>query len=88
MFVRPHWDFSSRFIVFDPWDSPPLLYVGQPKLLKNLTEIVRTTYFTQGIWGMLKSIFVYLPNSLIKGWLLRAYLRYKVNGIIGAIDCF
>lgn len=88
MFFRPHWDFSSRFIVFDPWDSHPLLYIGQPKLLKNLPEIVWTTYFTQGIWAMLKSIFVYLPKSIIREWLLRAYLRYKVNGIIGAIDCF
>ena len=86
MFFRPHWDFSSRFIVFDPWDSHPLLYIGQPKLLKNLPEIVRTTYFTQGIWAMLKSIFVYLPKSLIREWLLRAYLRYKVNGIVGALS--
>ena len=88
MFVRPHWNFSSRFIVFDPWDSYPLLYIGQPKFLKNLTEIIRVTYTTQGIWAMLKSMFVYVPQGMIKEWLLRAYLRYKINGIVGAIDCF
>jgi Glycosyl transferase family 11 len=88
MFVRPHWDFSSRFIVFDPWDSHPLLYIGQPKFLKTLTEIVRTTHATQGTWAMLKSVFIYVPQGIIKKWLLRAYLRYKINGIFGAIDCF
>jgi hypothetical protein len=89
MFFRPHWDFSSRFINFDPWDSDPLLYVGNPpKFLKSLPDIIRTTYATQGLWEMLKSVFIYLPISIIKGWLLKAYLRYKVNGIIGAIGYF
>jgi hypothetical protein len=90
MFVRPHWDFSSKFIVFDPWDSPPLLYMGdrQPKFLKSLTNIIYVTYITQGIWIMLKSVIIYLPVSYIKIWLLRLYLGYKVNGIIGAIQIF
>jgi Glycosyl transferase family 11 len=86
MFVRPHWDFSSRFISFDPWDSDPILYMGEsPKFFKNLSDIIHTTYITQGILGMLKSVFIYFPNSVIKGWLLRAYLRYKINGIIGVV---
>jgi Glycosyl transferase family 11 len=87
MFVRPHWDFSSRFIRFDPWDSPPLLYIGeqQPKFLKSLTDVIYTTFMTQGLWGMLKSVFLYVPKSYIRRWLLRAYLGYKVNGIIGII---
>jgi hypothetical protein len=89
MFVRPHWDFSSRFISFDPWDSDPLLYMGEPpKVLKSLSDIIRATYTTQGIWEMLKSVFIYFPTSVIKGWLLRAYLRYQVNGIIGAIGFY
>jgi hypothetical protein len=89
MFVRPHWDFSSRFISFDPWDSDPVLYVGEPpKLLKSLPDIIRTTYATQGIWRMLKSVFIYLPASVIKGWLIRVYLRYKINGIVGAIGFY
>ena len=24
-FIRPHWDFSSRFTAFDPWNSQPVL---------------------------------------------------------------
>jgi Glycosyl transferase family 11 len=89
MFVRPHWDFSSRFISFDPWNSDPLLYMGEPhKVLKSLPDIISTTYTTQGIWEMLKSVFIYFPTSVIKGWLLRAYLRYQVNGIIGAIGFY
>lgn len=88
-FVRPNWDFSSRFVSFDPWDSDPLLYIGKPpKFLKSLPDIIRSTYATQGLWGMLKSVFIYLPTSVIKGWLLRAYLRYEINGIIGAIGYF
>jgi Glycosyl transferase family 11 len=80
-FVRPHWDFSSRFMVFDPWDSDPLLYIGSPpKFFKSLPDSIRTTYATQGIGEMLKSILIYFPASLIKGWLLRAYLRYKTIG--------
>ena len=89
MFVRPHWDFSSRFISFDPWDSDPILYIGKPpKFLKSLPDIISTTYATQGMWEMLKSLFIYVPISVIKGWLLRAYLRYEINGIIGAIGYF
>lgn len=89
MFVRPHWDFSSRFISFDPWDSDPILYIGKPpKFLKSLPDIISTTYATQGMWEMLKSVFIYVPISVIKGWLLRAYLRYEINGIIGAIGYF
>jgi hypothetical protein len=90
MFVRPHWDFSSRFIRFDPWDSAPLLYIGepQPKFLKGLTDVIYTTYMTQGFWSMLKSVFLYVPKSYIRRWLLRAFLGYKVNGIIGIIHSF
>jgi Glycosyl transferase family 11 len=80
-FVRPHWDFSSRFTMFDPWDSDPVLYIGTPpKFFKSLSDSIRTTYATQGIWAMLKSIFLYFPGSLLKEWLLRVYLRYKTIG--------
>jgi hypothetical protein len=87
MFVRPHWNFSSRFISFDPWDSDPVLYIGEPPKF-CLADIVHTTYATQGIWGMLKSVSIYFSTSIIKGWLIRAYLRYKINGIIGAIGFY
>ncbi len=78
-FVRPHWDFSSKFTVFDPWDSEPLLWFGdkQSKFLKSLTDTVSITYTTQGFWAMLKCLFVYIPKSQLKSWGIHAYLGYQ-----------
>ncbi|NEQ84581.1 MAG: alpha-1,2-fucosyltransferase [Moorea sp. SIO2I5] len=87
MFVRPDWDFSMKFKVFDPWDSQPLLWIGdkQPKFIKSFADLLYVTYSTQGIWVMLKSIFIYLPKSIIKGWAIRLYLGYQINSIIGVV---
>lgn len=90
IFVRPHWDFSSKFAVFDPWDSEPLLWLGdnQPKFFKSLADVLYVTYVTQGIWSMLKCIFIYIPKSRITGWGLRAYLGYQIQGIVGLLKSF
>ena len=32
---------------------------------------------------MLKCVFIYVPKSQIKGLLLRAYLGYQIQGILG-----
>jgi hypothetical protein len=87
MFIRPHWDFSTKFMVFDPWDSDPLLRLEskQPRFSKSLADVLSVTYSTQGIWMMLKSLFIHLPKSIITGWALRAYLGYQIKGIIGVI---
>ncbi len=87
MFVRPHWDFSTKFKEFDPWDSQPLLWIGdkQPKFLKNIVDVIYVTYSTQGIGGMLKSVLLYLPQGIIRGWALRIYLGYQTQGVVGAI---
>ena len=87
MFIRPHWDFSSKFVVFDPWDSEPLLWLGgeQAKFFKSLTDILYTNYVTQGFWAMLKCLFIYLPTNRIKGWLVRAYLGYKIQSVVGVV---
>lgn len=87
LFVRPHWDFSSKFTVFDPWNSEPLLWIGgdKPKLSKSFSEVLYVTYVTQGIWGMLKCIFIYIPRSYIKNFEIRAYLSYQTQGILGVI---
>jgi len=87
MFVRPHWNFSSKFIVFDPWDSYPLLWL-EGKCTKSFADILSTTYFTQGILAMLKSIFIYLPKSIIGIWSLRAYFGYQAKGVIGLVQTF
>jgi Glycosyl transferase family 11 len=87
MFVRPHWNFSTRFIVFDPWDSEPLLWVGdqKPKFFKSLSEIISTTYATQGVWSTLKCLFLFVPGSYVKEWAIRVYLGYQIQGFVGVV---
>ena len=88
MFIRPHWDFSTKFAVFEPWDSDPLLWLGnqQSKFVKSLPDILYITHVTQGFWAMLKGLFIYFPKSVIKGWVFRAYLAgYQVKGSFGVI---
>jgi Glycosyl transferase family 11 len=87
LFVRPHWNFSSRFIAFDPWDSEPLLWVGgqKPRFFKSLPEIISTTYATQGLWATLKSLFLFVPWGYLKEWAIRVYLGYQVQGFVGVL---
>jgi hypothetical protein len=90
MFVRPHWDFSTKFTAFDPWNSEPLLYIGgeRPKFFKSFSDGLYVTYVTQGILGLLKFTFIYFPQSLIKRWALRAYLGYQIQGLVGVFKSF
>ncbi|GAB1539313.1 hypothetical protein NUACC21_19790 [Scytonema sp. NUACC21] len=87
MFVRPHWDFSTKFTVFDPWDSQPLLYLGgeKPKFSKSFSDALYVTYITQGISGLLKFIFIYFPKSFIEGLGFRIYLGYQAQGFVGVV---
>lgn len=90
MFVRPHWDFSTKFTVFDPWNSEPMLWLGgeNPKLFKSFVDILYVTYVTQGIVGMLRSACIYFPKERITFWAIRAYLVYKTKDIFGIIRSF
>jgi len=90
MFVRPHWDFATKFTEFDPWNSEPLLFVGgeRPKFFKSFGEVLYVTYVSQGVFGLLKCIFIYVPKSLLKTLALRAYLGYQIQGFIGVIKSF
>jgi hypothetical protein len=90
MFVRPHWNFSTKFTVFDPWNSEPLLYMGgeDSKLNKSFGECLYVTYITQGIFGALKSALFYFPKSKLKRLAIRAYLGYKTQGFVGIIKSF
>jgi len=90
LFVRPHWDFSTKFTVFDQWDSEPLLWLGgnQQKFLKSLVDVSYTTYATQGFWMLLKALFVYVPKSYLRGWGIRVYLGYQVQGLVGVFKSF
>ena len=84
-FVRPHWDFSSRFAPFDPCNSHPVLWFGstKAKFLKSSWNVVRLTYLTQGFAAVLRTIFYYLPKSFLKVFALRIYLAYQIEGAAG-----
>lgn len=83
-FFRPCWDFSTKFVEFNPWDSLPLLYIsGQPKILKSIDEVATVALATQGKIGLLKCLCLQMPVSVTKQWLTRAYLRYQVAGLRG-----
>jgi len=86
-FVRPHWDFSTKFTDFDPWNSEPLLYIGGEdyKFSKSFGEAMHTVYTTQGISGALKCAFIYFPISMIKKFAIRLYLGYQIQGFLGVI---
>ena len=85
MFYRPHWDFSTKFTTFDPWDSEITLRNPQPKFFKSLAEVIYVSYITQGIKTMFKSVFVYLPRNTIRWWKFRGYMGYQAQGIKGGI---
>jgi Glycosyl transferase family 11 len=90
LFVRPHWDFSSRFTAFEPWNSEPLLWIGgnQSKFSKSFFDFLYVTYVTQGIWSVLQCIFLYIPQSHLKNLGIRAYLGYQIQGIVGVLKSF
>lgn len=87
MFVRPCWDFEKKFILFDPWDSEPLLIKEEQKtkFFKSVSEVISITYATQGLLSTIKCLFLYLPKSYLKEWAIRVYLGYQIRGIVGAI---
>lgn len=86
-FVRPHWNFSTKFIDFDPWDSDPLLWLGgdRPKFVKSLADTVSITYATQGVSVALKVLFIYIPVGYVKRLGIQAYLAYQAQGLVGVL---
>jgi hypothetical protein len=84
-FIRPHWDLSSRFAAFDPWNSQPVFWFGGTKarFLKSSSNVLRVTYRTQGFGAVRKSMFYYLPKSHLRFFVLRIYLAYQTKGAAG-----
>ncbi len=87
LFVRPHWDFSTKFVRFDPWNSRPVLWFGgEPsKFRKRWRDVLQITYVTQGFAAMLRSMLIDYPRSLFKLFGLRLYLGYQIQGGTGVI---
>jgi len=67
MFLRPHWDFRTRFTSFDPWDAEPLLYhrSGNEKFFKNYRSMLRIAHETGGFPGLMSSALLYHPVGSI-----------------------
>lgn len=81
LFVRPHWDFSTRFIEFDPWDSEQLLYYGgRGKLFKSFREAMRVAWNTEGTRGALRCAAIY-PRERVKMKINRAKYAYQGGGL-------
>ncbi|CDN10858.1 hypothetical protein RintRC_1915 [Richelia intracellularis] len=90
LFVRPHRAFSTKFTVFDPWNSKPVLHMGsdRSKFLKSWTDALYVTYVTQGIAAMIKCLFIYIPKQHIEIWSIRFNFGYKVKGMVGILKSF
>ena len=87
-FVRPSWDFESRFTEFDPWDSDPLLFLGgsEQLLLKGYRRMLTVARETRGIRGAIASALIYHPvgSAIVLG--IRFQLAFKGRGWRGVRD--
>jgi hypothetical protein len=83
-FVRPHWDLSSKFIEFDPWNSAPLLYYGgeRPKLFKTFSNALEVSYATEGLTGLIQCSYAF-PREVAKMKWNRALYGYRGAGVAG-----
>lgn len=90
MFVRSHRDFSTKFTVFEPWNSNPVLHMGSncSKFLKSWTDALYITDVTQGMSAMLKCLLINIPKQRLEIWLIRVNLGYQVKGMAGVIKSF
>ena len=90
IFVRPHWDFSTKFTAFDPWNSEPLLWLGdnKSKFFQGFIDVLYIKYVTQGIREMFKFIFIYFPKTSLNVWVGRIWLGYQIQGVIGVFKSF
>ncbi|HTL87797.1 MAG TPA: alpha-1,2-fucosyltransferase [Leptolyngbya sp.] len=89
-FFRPCWDFSIKFVQFDPWDSLPLLYIGngQPRILKRIDEVAAVALATQGRLGLLRCLCFQVPTSIVRQYFVRIYLSYQGRGWRGVFKLF
>jgi hypothetical protein len=85
LFVRPHWDFSTKFTRFDPWNCEHLLYFGQTrrKLFKSFCEALYVARATRGVLGWLACLVEY-PAALLKIKLAGVKLGHQLGGLPGA----
>ena len=65
-FVRPTWDFDSKFAEFDPWDSDPLQFLsgGDRLTLKGYRRMLSLAREMEGWKGAVSSALLYHPGGL------------------------
>lgn len=87
-FVRPHWDFETRFTTFDPWDADPLLRLSGKRrpILKNYLEMLRVARRTKGINGQLMDVLVHHPASTAALLRYRLGFAYRTRGLRAVRD--
>ena len=89
-FVRPHWDFSTRFTDFDPWDAQPLLALSAPvpSMHKGYRRMLRVARETGGIKGAIASALLYHPVGSAAVLKIRLGLAFQGRGWRGVRDHF
>ncbi|MGH9420387.1 MAG: alpha-1,2-fucosyltransferase, partial [Thermoanaerobaculia bacterium] len=88
LFVRPHWDFSTRFERFDPWDADPLLFLGERpgNVRMKYSEMLRVTRELRGVRAALADALFHYPAGSATVAAMRAKFAYDTRGLRGVID--
>ena len=87
-FVRPTWNFDTKFTEFDPWDADPLLFLsGSDRLmLKGYRRMLQVARRTHGMKGALASALLYHPGGTAIVLGIRLKLAFNGRGWKGIRD--
>lgn len=90
LFVRPHWDFATRFTTFDPWNSDPLLFMKgtERTLTKSYGQMLRTARDQHGIKGAIATAVLHYPVGIAIITALRVNIAWKGFGVRGVFNFF
>jgi len=90
LFVRPHWDFATRFTTFDPWNSGPLLFMKGTEitLIKSYKLMLRTAREQYGLRGAIATAVLHHPVGIAIVTALRVNIAWKGFGVRGVFNFF
>lgn len=90
LFVRPHWDFKTRFTTFEPWDADPLLSLpgSRRRIFKDYGEMLRLSRATKGTTGQIVDALVHHPVSAAALLRYRMGFAYRTGGLRAVGDVF
>jgi hypothetical protein len=86
LFVRPHWDFTTRLARFDPWNSEQLLYSrsDRRKMFRPLSHAMEIAWALEGMAGLAKCLYYY-PKTRLKFKAARLKFGYDTAGFKGLV---